>query len=222
MTSRRYSPRKASARWWLCRSSSAPWWGFVGFDDCREERGWPAGTVEVLKTAAGTIGAAILRRQAEGERLQLVREQSARVEAEAAQRRLAFLAEASQVLALSLDFETTLQGVANLVVPALADWCCVDILEADGSIRRIAAAMGEPVLSEMKNGANSPIDLDSEHPVAVVMRTGRSLLAPQPPESFGQASDATRESWLIVPLVTRSGVTGAVTWRLSDMRPRTK
>ena len=144
----------------------------------------------MLKTAAGTIGAAILRRQAEGERLQLVREQSARVEAEAAQRRLAFLAEASQVLALSLDFETTLQGVANLVVPALADWCCVDILEADGSIRRIAAAMGEPVLSEMKNGTNSPIDLASEHPVAVVMRTGRSLLSPQPPQSFGKPAMA--------------------------------
>ncbi|HLZ31478.1 MAG TPA: GAF domain-containing protein [Chloroflexota bacterium] len=194
------------------------WWGFVGFDDCREERGWPAGTVEVLKTAAGTIGAAILRRRAEGERLQLVREQSARAEAEAAQRRLAFLAEASQVLALSLDFETTLQGVANLVVPALADWCCVDILEPDGSIRRIAAAMGEPVLSEMSPGARSPTDVTSEHPVAVVMRTGRSLLAPQEPEAFGEG-DATRESWLIVPLVTRSGVTGAVTWRLSDMRP---
>src|SRR5579859_2414964 len=194
------------------------WWGFVGFDDCREERGWPAGTVEVLKTAAGTIGAAILRRRAEGERLQLVREQSARAEAEAAQRRLAFLAEASQVLALSLDFETTLQGVANLIVPALADWCCVDILEPDGSIRRIAAAMGEPVLSEMSPGARSPTDVTSEHPVAVVMRTGRSLLAPQEPEAFGEG-DATRESWLIVPLVTRSGVTGAVTWRLSDMRP---
>jgi signal transduction histidine kinase len=52
-----------------------------------------------------------------------------------------------------------------------------------------------------------------------VMRTGRSLLAPQPPQLFGRASDTPRESWLIVPLVARSGVTGAVTWRLSDMRP---
>ena len=71
----------------------------------------------MLQTAAGTLGAAILRRRAEAERMQLVREQSARVEAEAAQRRLAFLAEASQILAASLDYEPTLQGVANLVVP---------------------------------------------------------------------------------------------------------
>ncbi|HEV7666399.1 MAG TPA: GAF domain-containing protein, partial [Chloroflexota bacterium] len=52
------------------------WWGFIAFEDCTEERVWPAGTVEVLKTAAGTLGAAILRRRADAERMQLVREQS--------------------------------------------------------------------------------------------------------------------------------------------------
>ena len=96
------------------------WWGFIGFDDCREERAWPVGTVEVLKTAAGTIGAAILRRRAEAERLQLVREQSARVEAEAAQRRFAFLAEASQILAASLDYrDRRCRAWPDLVVPSL-------------------------------------------------------------------------------------------------------
>ena len=174
------------------------WWGFVGFDDCREERGWPVGTVEVLKTAASTIGAAILRRRAEAARLLLVREQSARAEAEEAQRTLAFLAEASQVLAVSLDFETTLQGVANLVVPALADCCCVDILEPDHSIRRIAAAMSEACANE------------ADDSVAAVIRTG---------EPFRQAGDDAPESCLIVPLITRSGVTGAITWRLSAARP---
>jgi PAS domain S-box-containing protein len=195
------------------------WWGFVGFDDCRDERGWPAGTVEVLKTAAGTIGAAILRRRAEAERLELVREQSARVEAEAAQRRLAFLAEASQVLAVSLDFETTLQGVADLVVPALADCCFIDTLEIDGSIRRIAVTVAGPFVSEASGGARARIDPAGEHPVAVVMRTGQFLLAPPQAQPFGHPGDGRHESCLIVPLVTRSGVTGAVTWRLADTRP---
>src|SRR5439155_17150745 len=89
------------------------WWGFIGFDDCAEERIWPASAVEALKTAAGTLGAAILRRGAEAERMQLVREQSARVEAENAQRRLAVLADASQILAASLAYEDSLQGVAD-------------------------------------------------------------------------------------------------------------
>jgi PAS domain S-box-containing protein len=180
------------------------WWGFVGFDDCREERGWPAGTVEVLKTAAGTIGAAIFRRRAEVERLQLVREQSARAEAEAAQRRLAFLAEASEALAVSFDFETTLQSVADLVVPAFADYCAVDILEAAATIRRVATAVGTAFPGEAKNGPSSPLDPAGDHPVAVLMRTGQSVLAP--PQ-------------LIVPLITSAGITGALTWRLSDTRP---
>ena len=112
------------------------WWGFIGFDDCVEERIWPSATVEALRTAAGTLGAAIARRLADEERLQLVREQSARVEAEAAQRRMAFLADASQALAASLDYERTLQAVAELVVPRFADCCFVDI--RDG--RRAVAA----------------------------------------------------------------------------------
>src|SRR6185312_11301914 len=90
--------------------------------------------------AAGTLGAAILRRRAEAERLQLVREQSARVEAEAAQQRLAVLAEASQILAASLDFETSLQGVADLLVRTQVDGCLFDVAGPDGSVRRIATA----------------------------------------------------------------------------------
>ena len=104
------------------------------------------GTVEVLRTAAGTLGAAILRRRAEAERLELVREQSARVEAQTAQRRVAFLAAASQLLVASLDYETTLQDVADLLVPDLAECCFIDILEAAKAvfptIQRQRAALG--------------------------------------------------------------------------------
>jgi PAS domain S-box-containing protein len=162
------------------------WWGFIGFDDCLEERAWQASLVEALKTAAGTLGAAIYRRQAEAERLQLVREQSARVEAEAAQRRLAVLAEASQILAASLDYETSLQGVANLLVPAFADSCLIDMSEADGSMRRVASA--------------GPADLQSAaiaDPVVEAIRAGDRWLSARA---------------LAVPLVTRAGVAGALTW----------
>ncbi|MDQ6674131.1 MAG: GAF domain-containing protein [Chloroflexota bacterium] len=195
------------------------WWGFVGFDDCREERGWPAGTVEALKTAAGTIGAAIFRRRAEAERLQLVREQSARAEAEAAQRRLAFLADASEALAVSLDFEVTLQSVADLVVPAFADYCRIDILEANGTLRRIATAADARFGADANTLASPPIDAASDHPVAVVTRTGCPLLAPPGLQPFTHAGDARHASCLIVPLVTSAGPTGALTWRLSDARP---
>ncbi len=41
------------------------WWGFIGFDDCLDEREWFAIEIEALKTAAGTLGAAIQRKRDE-------------------------------------------------------------------------------------------------------------------------------------------------------------
>ena len=61
-----------------------------------------------------------VRRQAE-ERIALAHEQAARAAAEESTRRLTFLAEAGSTLARSLDFETTLQTLGQLVVPFLAD-----------------------------------------------------------------------------------------------------
>jgi PAS domain S-box-containing protein len=43
----------------------ASWWGILGFDDCVTEREWSATEREVLIAAAGMIGAAIQRKQAE-------------------------------------------------------------------------------------------------------------------------------------------------------------
>ena len=49
-----------------------------------------------------------------------------------------FLSGASATLSSSLDYRTTLAGVARLAVPHLADWCTVDVLEEDGSLERLA------------------------------------------------------------------------------------
>src|SRR5437763_2791409 len=63
-----------------------------------------------------------VRRQAE-EREKVIREQAARAEAEARQERFALLADASNVLAGSLDYEETFRNLAALVVPRVADFC---------------------------------------------------------------------------------------------------
>src|SRR5689334_8344090 len=56
-------------------------------------------------------------------------EHQARREAEATKQRATFLAEASRILAGSLDYPTTLRNVAQLAVPTLADWCGVYLLD---------------------------------------------------------------------------------------------
>ena len=41
------------------------WWGFLGFDDCEQEREWLPAEIEALRNVASTFGAALLRQRAE-------------------------------------------------------------------------------------------------------------------------------------------------------------
>src|SRR5665213_2981191 len=61
--------------------------------------------------------------------------------------RLAFLAEASETLASSLEYEDTLQRVARLAVPRIADWCAVHVVE-EGAPVRLAMAHADPEMLE--------------------------------------------------------------------------
>ena len=77
-------------------------------------------------------------------------EREARVAAERAQERLAFLAEASSTLASSvLDLETTLARVVELAVPRLADGCAIQLVDAQGNRRTVAAAHVEAAKAEL-------------------------------------------------------------------------
>src|SRR5947207_4626370 len=75
-----------------------------------------------------------LRRRAD-ERVALVKEQAARAAAEESQRRASFLAEATQVMASSLDVDTILKDAARLVVPFLADYSAIVLVGEDGVAR---------------------------------------------------------------------------------------
>jgi signal transduction histidine kinase/FixJ family two-component response regulator len=69
----------------------------------------------------------------------LQQREQALAEARAAQRRLTFLVEASNLLT-SLDFDTTLQNVAKLAVPTLAENCVVKVSGTDDEPPRRAVA----------------------------------------------------------------------------------
>ena len=71
----------------------------------------------------------------------IARDITARKQAETARH---FLAEASTLLASSLDPATQLEQLAHLIVPTLADWCCVDILHDDGQIHRLTVVHADP------------------------------------------------------------------------------
>jgi PAS domain S-box-containing protein len=79
-------------------------------------------------------------------REQLVRHQAMQAEQQVETERkrteaaLYFLAEASSVLGASLDYQTTLENLAQVIVPFLADWCAINVIEPEGSCRCLAVA----------------------------------------------------------------------------------
>ena len=63
--------------------------------------------------------------------------------------RRAAVENALSVLGASLDYEWTLAALTRLVVPALADYCHVDLVESDGSIRRVSTTHVDPAKEEV-------------------------------------------------------------------------
>ena len=119
-----------------------------------------------------------VRKRAEEERLRLLeRARAARLDAEQAQRRLQFLGEASILLASSLDYAATLSDVVHLAVPRIADWCYVDLLNDDGSLRRHEVAHVDPVEQARLQEVRQHYPPPPEHPISRVLRTGKAEFA---------------------------------------------
>lgn len=99
-------------------------------------------------------------------------------EAKDAELRQRFLAEASAVLASTLDFERTLTHVARLAVPSLADWCAVDLLTEDGGLERVVLAHADPdkEAAGREIRRRYPPDLARDEGIGHVLRTGEPLL----------------------------------------------
>jgi PAS domain S-box-containing protein len=92
------------------------------------------------RVRVGTVHDVTARKRAEEAQRRLMEEQAARAAAEDAERRARFLAEASRVLGTSFDYQTTLATLAHLAVPALADFCTVDVVDPGGAIVRVGVA----------------------------------------------------------------------------------
>jgi PAS domain S-box-containing protein len=149
--------------------------------------------------------------------------------ADEAQRRLRFAAEASAVLAGSLQYEETLAHLLRLAVPELADWCIVDVLEPDGRIERVAGAAAEPVKQKLLDELRRryPPRLDSPQPAATALRTGETTLFPGFDRESLRATVVDERhlellealaprTALAVPLIAHGAIVGALTLAWSE------
>ena len=147
--------------------------------------------------------------------------------AERAQARLTTLADVSAALSATLDVSEALGRLADHVVPALADWCAVDMVEPQG-VRRVAVAHRDPAKADLLR-AVPPLYERGAAPAAVgrVLDTGQPLLfetlddeglarAGGPPERVAMLREVGVTSGLVVPLRARSRVLGAVSMGIAD------
>jgi PAS domain S-box-containing protein len=161
--------------------------------------------------------------------LALQNEKSARSEMAENQLRLSFLTEASEVLASSLDYSKTLLNMAGLITPKIADWCTIDEVEEDGSIKRLVVSHVDPekIKFAYELEQKYPSDPNSPNGVHQVIRTRKAELYPIIPDEMIVAAAQNEEhlkimrdlglkSAIIVPLIIRDKIYGVLTLVLSE------
>lgn len=115
----------------------------VPFADGRTR--WLATRAEVIRDAGGRPIRMVGSTNDVTERVELLAaERQSRAVAENARRRLELLARTGAVLSRSLEPDATLQAMASMVVPEIADWCRVDLLDGAGQLRRALTYHSDP------------------------------------------------------------------------------
>jgi PAS domain S-box-containing protein len=143
-----------------------------------------------------------------------------------------FMAQASAVLGASLELDETLASLADLCVPRLADWCAVYLFDGD-TARPVTVAHADNLRAEVARGfgIDRPVDLAASYGVGAVLRTGTAELYEQVPPSLwagtARSADELRalevvgmRSAMIVPLISRERVLGAIAFVISDSDQR--
>jgi len=131
--------------------------------------------------------------------------------------RLAFLAEASALLTSSLNYRAVLERLASLTVPRAADWCAVDVVDEDRTVRRVAVVHVDPEkLDAARKLRDMPLDEDHVRVLRTVLETGRPLLDVDGNEVCGTSDPERRKlleelgvgSAIVVPLQARGRTLG--------------
>ena len=157
--------------------------------------------------------------------LSALREQDVAREAVEASNRLKFLADASRALSMSLDERATRDTVRRLILPRAGTWCIVDVVETDGAIVRLDVVHSDPEVQALARTLeplwpSAKIDSTgtagakrSDLSVVVTAEAGAGLvLAGHGTENLRILRRIGFGSMLVVPLIVRARVQGAITF----------
>ena len=169
-------------------------------------------------------------------RVAVVQDVSARKRAEEAaenaRQKVEFLAGSSSMfLSGSVDPEGILQQLTELWVPRIADLCAIDMLDGDGTLRRMAVMNRDPAKLKLARELQEryPLGLDDPRGAGNVVRTGRAEFYPTIPDELLEASArdagllAVLREWglksaICAPLSARGKTLGAATFITAESR----
>ncbi|HEV7749898.1 MAG TPA: SpoIIE family protein phosphatase [Baekduia sp.] len=175
--------------------------------------------VGLARTQAALAGAATQR----GEELATER---------LARRRADMLARLGDLFEAPLESEAMLSHITDLFVPELADVAVLDLLQPDGSLRgAITSAIDQDVADDLARlRREHPLNPNSDHPVAVALRTREPQLvtdAAREVRDYADSAEHVRHvvdfgyrSVLVLPLIARGRIYGTLSFvRRTDRAP---
>ena len=155
-------------------------------------------------------------------------EQRARQEAALVQKQLALLAEVSTALSSALNDNTIANVISDIIIPELAEWCFIALMEEDGRYRRIDLTHNDPAKEAFLRQEVNNFPLPPKQVLAVI-ETGQPLLVSEVSDSFLKANshDAAQleflrfiapQSLIHVPLIIRDQTIGVLSLILTGSR----
>jgi serine phosphatase RsbU (regulator of sigma subunit) len=195
-------------RWFRADAFLTPAGLVVTFDDVTQRR----------RTEAERAAAIVAREQAAAQAAE------AAVRAETAARHLALLGDISQAMTATTDVDEAVARFAALVVPLLADWCLVSVVDPDGTRRDVGRAHSDPAMAPAMHryadlrvrtnrpGAPVPTALASGRPVVIEQVTDADVVAMVADDESRAALAPLRPSAVATfPLLARGELFGAFT-----------
>jgi PAS domain S-box-containing protein len=156
----------------------------------------------------------------------MVTEVTARKESD---EKLALLLEASRVLGSSIEYQATLSNLACVIVPRLADWCCIDVGAHGDEAPTVACSHRDPskieLVREMRRRfpprlhPGGLVDVMSTGKPSIITEVTHAILerAAPDPEHRRMLAELGVHSSAIVPLVARGRTLGVLS--LHSARP---
>ena len=175
------------------------------------------GLLSALGTIGERLGDLLARGEADRERLRLQEEQQRLM------RTQGFLLNAARALSRAAGYLETLDRLAQVAVPSLADLCLIDVMTDRGTLERMVARHADPALQHLADELRQyPPDPEGRHPSLEVIAARRPCLSAHMSDDFLAATtlnerhlEIVRElrftSYMSIPLTVSDRALGALT-----------